>query len=103
MSMTNDTEAAHEAVSEAWRAMIGLRMIEDREGKVLSGQNVAHLKTVQAALATAHVHIGNALAHVAALLDSADENNDTAVHVGVHGRAALTQDLQRIRTLRRSL
>jgi len=58
MSMTNDTEAAHETVSEAWRTMIGLRMIEDREGKVLSGQNVAHLKTVQAALATAHVHIG---------------------------------------------
>jgi len=99
--MTNDTTAAHEAVNEAWRAVIGLRMIEDREGKVLAAEHVAALKEAQGHLARAHVHIGNALAAVAALLDSANKNTDTAVHVGENGRSVLTEQLRSVRSLKR--
>jgi len=51
-----------------------------RDGKVLSSDNVDQLRTVQASIVKTHAHLTNALAHIAAMLASADENNDTAVH-----------------------
>jgi len=95
------TNAEHRLAVEA--DIFHATKLLDREGKVLSSTNVDHLRTVQAALLKSHHHIGNALVHVAAMLASADENHDTAVHVGVHGRNVLTEQLRTVRGLKRGI
>jgi len=75
-----------------------------RESKVLSAENVAHLKKLQAHLLQSHGHITNSLALTAKLLDAAGKNDVAAVTVtGPHGRAdrkALAVQLAHVRALR---
>lgn len=73
-----------------------------RESKVLSAENVAHLKKLQAHLLQSHGHITNSLALTAKLLDAAGKNDVAAVHVGVHGRT-FAQEVAHVRSLHKPL
>ncbi len=72
--MNPDLEAASEAVNEAWREMIGLRMTEERDGQVLAGKHVDSLRKAQTHLLAGKAAISVALAHINTLLTNAGAN-----------------------------
>jgi len=104
--MSNDLEAASEAVNVAWRNMVELRAKQQRSSPVLAKQHVDALHVAQRHLLTAKASISVALDHVGTLLQNAGADGAgirTLEGLPRTTAATLTDELRRVRGKRKHI